>query len=84
MPNSKTPGNDRLSKGFYDTFWNELKDPLLKPFCHAITYKRVKMAVCGIKSIDLTIETIKILGVHFPYNQKLQTQKKFVKSITNM
>ena len=46
--------------------------------------KRVKMAVCGIKSIDLTIETIKILGVPFSYNQKLQTQKKFVKSITNM
>ena len=27
--------------------------------------KRVKMAVCGIKCIDLTTETIKILGVHF-------------------
>ena len=34
--------------------------------------KRVKMAVCGIKCIDLTTETIKILGVHFSYNQKLQ------------
>ena len=33
--------------------------------------KGVKMAVCGIKCIDLTTETIKILGVNFPYNQKL-------------
>ena len=40
MLNSKTPGNDRLSKGFYDTFSNKLKDPLLKSLCHAITYKQ--------------------------------------------
>ena len=62
-----------------------LKPNILKCEVAAIgSLKRVKMAVCGIKSIDLTIETIKILGVHFSYNQKLQTQKKFVKSITNM
>ena len=41
--------------------------------------KGVKMAVCGIKCTDLTIETIKILGVHFSYNQMLQTQKSFEK-----
>ena len=40
------------------------------------------MAACGINCIDLTTETIKTLGVHFSYNQKLETQKKFVKSIT--
>ena len=37
--------------------------------------KRVNMSVCGIKCIDLTTETIKILGVHFSYNQKLKTKK---------
>ena len=42
------------------------------------------MAVCGNKCIDLTTETIKILGVHFSYNQKLKTQKNFFKSITDM
>ena len=42
------------------------------------------MAVCGIKCFDLLAETITIFGVHFSYNQKLQTQKHFVKSITNM
>ena len=41
--------------------------------------KGVKMAVYGIKCTDLTIETIKILGVHFSYNQTLQTQKSFKK-----
>ena len=46
--------------------------------------KGVKMAVCGIKCTNLTTEIIKFLGVHFSYNQKLQTQKNFVKSITNM
>ena len=29
--------------------------------------KEVKVAVCGIKYIDLTAETSKILGVHFSY-----------------
>ena len=42
------------------------------------------MAACGIKCVDLTIESIKILGVHFSYNQNLQIQKNFLKSITNM
>ena len=41
------------------------------------------MPVCGIKCGNLTTETVKILGVHFSYNQKLQI-KKIVKSITNM
>ena len=41
------------------------------------------MAVSGSKYIDLTNETIKILGVHFSYNQKLQAQKDLVKSIIN-
>ena len=30
--------------------------------------KEVKVAVCGIKYIDLTTETSKILGVHFSFN----------------
>ena len=37
--------------------------------------KGVKMAVCGIKCIDLATDTIKFLGAHFSYNQMLQTQK---------
>ena len=40
MPNNKTPGNDGLSKQFYEAFWKELKDLLLKSFYHAKTYKK--------------------------------------------
>ena len=32
MQNNKSPGNDGLSKEFYETFWEELK----KPFMYAI------------------------------------------------
>ena len=40
MPDNKTPGNDGLSKEFYEAFWNELKDPLSKSFNHAKSYKK--------------------------------------------
>ena len=46
--------------------------------------KGVKMAVCGMKCVDLTIDTIKILGVHFSYNENLTKRKKiFNKYIKN-
>ena len=46
--------------------------------------KGAKMTVCGSKSFDSKTVTIKVLGVHCSYNQKLKTQKDFLKSITNM
>ena len=30
MKNNKTPGNDGLAKEFYETFWDELKTPVMK------------------------------------------------------
>ena len=30
MQNNKTLGNDGLTKEFYETFWNEIKDVFLK------------------------------------------------------
>ena len=29
MPKNKSPGNDGLTKEFYETFWDELKIPLI-------------------------------------------------------
>ena len=29
MPNNKSPGNDGITKEFYETFWDDLKTPLL-------------------------------------------------------
>ena len=26
MPNNKSPGNDGLSKGFYEAYWEDIKD----------------------------------------------------------
>ena len=44
------------------------------------TLKGVKAAICGIKCIDLTKETIKILGVFFSYDKNLQLEKNFRKT----
>ena len=41
--------------------------------------KDAKVALCGLKSLDLTKESIKILGVHISYNKKLQDDINFVK-----
>ena len=46
--------------------------------------KGVLEAVCGLKSVNLTTDTIKILGIHFSYNSTLKVQNYFldiVKSI---
>ena len=42
------------------------------------------MAVCGLRCIDLNIDTIKILGTHFSYNEKLKEEKNFYKIVTDM
>ena len=42
------------------------------------------MEVCGIICLDLTTKTIKILRVYFSYNQRLKTQKHFLKGISNV
>ena len=38
--------------------------------------KGVELAICGIKCVKLKINTIKILGIHFSYNNKLNMEKK--------
>ena len=43
--------------------------------------KGVKMAVCGMNCIDLTKETIKILGVHFSYNSQVQNEKNYLNAV---
>ena len=36
--------------------------------------KEVSLALCGIYCIDLTKKTRKILGIHFSYNKKVETE----------
>ena len=44
----------------------------------------VKLAICGIKCIELTKEAIKVLGVFFPYDKNLQLENNFRKTILNI
>ena len=37
--------------------------------------KRVQMVVCGMRCINLNTNTLKILGTHFSYNEKLIEEK---------
>ena len=40
--------------------------------------KGVKMALCGMDCIDLTEDVIKIFGIYFSYNKKLEQEKHFL------
>ena len=42
------------------------------------------MAVCGIQCVDLVSDTIKILGTHFSYNEKLKEERNFCLIIANI
>ena len=44
----------------------------------------VQVAVCGMRCIDLNVDTLKILGTHFSYNEKLKEEKNFYKIVTDM
>ena len=46
--------------------------------------KGVKMALCGMDCIDLTEEVIKILGIYFSYNKKLEQGKHFLNHIVKI
>ena len=43
--------------------------------------KGVTEAVCGLKSVDLSNDTIRILGIHFSYSKKVQMQNNFISAI---
>lgn len=32
--------------------------------------EKVHVALCGMRGTDLETDTVKILGIHFPYNEK--------------
>ena len=49
MPNNKSPGNDGLTKEFYETFWEEIKislcDSITKSYQNGELSKSQKQAV---------------------------------------
>ena len=46
--------------------------------------KGVNVALCGMKCINLTQNTIKILGIHYSYNQTLENEENFKNHITQI
>ena len=43
--------------------------------------KGASLALCDIDCIDLTKKTIKVLGIHFSYNKKLETEENFIRRV---
>ena len=46
--------------------------------------KGVKVALCGVQCVNLLTNTIKILGIYFSYNKKLENEKNFLDHIANL
>ena len=46
--------------------------------------KVVTMALCGIECISLTDDVLKILGIYFPYNKKIEQEKNFLSHIVKI
>ena len=40
--------------------------------------KGAQEEACGLKNIDLSNDTIKILGIHFSYNKEIQTERNYL------
>ena len=49
--------------------------------CGIGTLKGAKVALCGLKNVDLSTSSIKILGFHYSYNTELASDKNFVSVI---
>ena len=51
---------------------------------HIGVKKGIKMELCGMECIDLTSDVIKILGIYFSYNKKLEQEKNFFNHIVKI
>ena len=64
--------------------------PGLKPniskceICALDSLEGVEVPVCGMQTVNLTRDAIKILGVYFSYNINLMNQKNYCKAITSI
>ena len=46
--------------------------------------KGVKIALCGMECIDFTDDVIKVLGIYFSYNKKIEQKKNFLNHIVKI
>ena len=83
--------NDLLSvKNLIDTFklfslFSGLKTNFSKCEIAGLgSLKGVLEAVCGLKSVNLTTDTVKFLGVHFSYSGILRVQNHFLDTVKSI
>ena len=62
-------------------FWSKTKSKTKCEVSRIGVMKGVQVAVCGMKYIDLKIDTIKILETHFSYSELIAREKKIKGSI---
>ena len=46
--------------------------------------KGVLMELCGMECIHLTKNSVKIIGIHFSYNKKIESEENFIKLIKKL
>ena len=67
------------------SFFSGLKPNICKcEICGLGPLKGVEIGVCGMQSVDLTRDAIKILGIYFSYTMNLMNQKNYCKAINNI
>ena len=44
----------------------------------------VRVSLCGMQCFNLNEQTVKILGIHFSYNKKLEEKKNYIAKIENV
>ena len=63
------------------SLFSELKPNWKK--CEKAEIGALKVAVCGMRCIDLCNEAIKTLGTYFSYNSRIKQECNFLKIISN-
>ena len=49
-----------------------------------VVLKGVQMTLCGMECVNLKHNTIKILGIHFSYNRKIENDENYRRYITKI
>ena len=81
MQNNKTPVNDRLTKEFYETFWNEIKSAFLKSLKEAKEKGQSNICHCQtvIKLVEKKIEIKGTVTIGDQYHYLTLTRKLYQK-----
>ena len=68
----------------HDSFCTAYADDTITEIASIDTLKGVNVALCGMKCLNLTQKTVKILGVHFSYNKNVEHEMNFQSHIARI